>query len=148
MLFLVISQQVLWRRYRGLNNSPLVITPINLYTSYGLNTYALHLCSGHHVESCVSAWLGSTLCLVFHHGKSTLCLVFNGGLNILDYIQWSLTGAFPMFLNKTLIEDCPLFFNKTVYRRLSNAFEIKGVIGDFPLFFNKTVYRRLSNFFE
>ena len=38
MLFLVKSQQVLWRRYRGLNNSPLVITPINLYTSYGLST--------------------------------------------------------------------------------------------------------------
>ena len=39
MLFLVRSQQVLWRRYRGLNNSPLVITPINLYTSYGLNKF-------------------------------------------------------------------------------------------------------------
>ena len=39
MLFLVGSQQVLWRRYRGLNNSPLVITPINLYTSYGLNKF-------------------------------------------------------------------------------------------------------------
>ena len=38
MLFLVRSQQVLWHRYRGLNNSPLVITPINLYTSYGLST--------------------------------------------------------------------------------------------------------------
>ena len=37
MLFLVRSQQVLWRRYRGLNNSPWVITPINLYTSYGFN---------------------------------------------------------------------------------------------------------------
>ena len=31
------DQQVLWRRCRGLNNSPLVITPINLCTSYGLN---------------------------------------------------------------------------------------------------------------
>ena len=39
MLFLVGSQQVLWRHYRGLNNSPLVITPINLYTSYGLNRH-------------------------------------------------------------------------------------------------------------
>ena len=39
MLFLVRSQQVLWRRCRGLNNSPLVITPINLYTSYGLNKF-------------------------------------------------------------------------------------------------------------
>ena len=36
-------------------------------------TFALHLCMGHHVESGVSAWLGSTLCLVFNHGKSTLC---------------------------------------------------------------------------
>ena len=60
-------------------------------------TYALHLCMGHHVESGVSVWLGSTLCLVFdhgkstlclvfHHGKSTLCLVFDGGIGILDYI--------------------------------------------------------------
>ena len=73
-------------------------------------TYALHLCTGHHVESGVSAWLGSTLCLVFDHGISTLCLVFDGGLDILDYIQWSLTGAFQMFLNKT------------VYQRLFNVF--------------------------
>ena len=42
MLFLVRSQQVLWRRYRGLNNSPLVITPINLYASYGLNNMQNH----------------------------------------------------------------------------------------------------------
>ena len=59
----------------------------------------------------MSAWLGSTLCLVFDHGKSTLCLVFDGGLGILDYIQRSLTGTFQLFLNKT------------VYRRLSNVFE-------------------------
>ena len=39
--------------------------------------YALHLCTGHHVESGVSAWLGLTLFLVFDHGKSTLCLVFD-----------------------------------------------------------------------
>ena len=38
MLFLVGSQHVLWHRYRGLDNSPLVITPINLYASYGLPT--------------------------------------------------------------------------------------------------------------
>ena len=31
----------------------------------------------HHAESGVSAWLGSTLCLVFDHGKSTLCLTFD-----------------------------------------------------------------------
>ena len=49
-----------------------------------------------------------------------------------------------MFFNKTFIGDCSLFFNKTVYHRLSNAFEIKRVIGDCPLFLNKTVYRRLS----
>ena len=53
-----------------------------------------------------------------------------------------------MFLNKTFIRDCPLFLNKTVYRRLSNDFELKRVIGDYPLFLNKTVYRRLSNVFE
>ena len=73
-------------------------------------TYALHLCMGHHIKSGVSAWLGSTLCLVFDHGKSTLCFVFDGGLGILDYIQWSLTGTFQLFLNKT------------VCRRLSNVF--------------------------
>ena len=43
-----------------------------------------------------------------------------------------------MFLNKTFIGDCLLFLNKTVYRRLSKAFEIKLVIGDCPLFLNKT----------
>ena len=32
---------------------------------------------GHHVELGVSARLGSTLCLVFNHGKSTLCLMFD-----------------------------------------------------------------------
>ena len=53
-----------------------------------------------------------------------------------------------MFLNKTSIGDCQLFLNKIVYRRLSNAFEIKWVIGDCPLFLNKTVYRSLSNIFE
>ena len=74
-------------------------------------TYPLHLCTGHHVESGVSAWLGLTLCLVFDHGKSTLCWVFNIRLGILDYIQWSLMGAFQLFLKKT------------VYRRLSNVFE-------------------------
>ena len=57
-------------------------------------TYALHLCTGHHAESGVSAWLGSILYLVFDHGKSTLFLVFDGRLGILDYIQWSLTAAF------------------------------------------------------
>ena len=85
-------------------------------------TYALHLCTGHRVESGVSAWLGSTLCLVFNHGKSTLCLVFDGGLSILDYIQWSLTSAYPMFLNKTFIGGCLLFLNKIVHQRLSNVF--------------------------
>ena len=60
-------------------------------------TYALHLCTGHHVESGVSAWLGSTLCLVFNHVKSTQCLVFDGGLGILDYFKWSLTGTFQLF---------------------------------------------------
>ena len=75
-------------------------------------TYALHLCTGHYIESGVSAWLGLTP-----------CLVFDGGLDVLDYIQWSLTGAFQMFLNKTFIRNCPLFLNKTIYRRLSNVFE-------------------------
>ena len=51
----------------------------------------------------------------FDHGKSTLCLVFDGGPGILDHIQWSLTGAYKMFLNKTFIRDYPLFLNKTVY---------------------------------
>ena len=43
-----------------------------------------------------------------------------------------------MFLNKTFIGDYPLFLNRTVYRRLSNSFEIKRVIRDCPLFLNKT----------
>ena len=43
-----------------------------------------------------------------------------------------------MFVNKTFIKDCPLFFNKIVYRRLSNSVEIKRVIRDYPLFLNKT----------
>ena len=42
-----------------------------------------------------------------------------------------------MFLNKKFLGDCPLFLNKTIYRRFSNAFEIKRVIGDCPLFLNK-----------
>ena len=61
------------------------------------------------------------ICIAFMHETShrvgceawlglTLCLVFNGGLGILDYIQWSLMGAFQLFLNKT------------VYRILSNVF--------------------------
>ena len=37
---------------------------------------------GYHVKSGVSAWFGSTLCLVFNHGKSTLCLV-------LDNLSWA-----------------------------------------------------------
>ena len=41
-----------------------------------------------------------------------------------------------MFFNKKFIGDCPLFLNKTIYRRLFNAFEIKQVIGDCPLFLN------------
>ena len=86
------------------------------------------------VESGVSAWLGSTLCLVFDHTKSTSCLVFDGGLGILDYIQWSLTGAYQMFFNKTFIGYCPLFFNKTIYWRLSNVFN-KTFMGDYPFFF-------------
>ena len=52
-----------------------------------------------------------------------------------------------MFLNKMFIGDCPLFLNKTVCRRLSNAFEIKRIIRDNPLFLNKTIYQRLSNVF-
>ena len=45
-------------------------------------TYLHFICTGHHVESGVSAWFGSKLCLVFDHGKSTLCLVF-------DNLSWA-----------------------------------------------------------
>ena len=45
-------------------------------------TYQHFKCTGHHVESGVSAWFGLTLCLVFDHGKSTLCLVF-------DNLSWA-----------------------------------------------------------
>ena len=39
--------------------------------------FSLHLCTGHHVESGVRAWLGSTLCFVFDRGISTMCLMFD-----------------------------------------------------------------------
>ena len=45
-------------------------------------TYLHFICMGHHVKSGVSAWFGSTLCLVFEHGKSTLYLVF-------DNLSWA-----------------------------------------------------------
>ena len=35
------------------------------------------------------------------YGRSTPCLVFDGGLSTLDYVEWSLMGAF-------LIEDYPM----------------------------------------
>ena len=60
-----------------------VTRSVHVGMKWHAKTYALHLCMGYHVESGVSAWLGSTL-----------CLVFDGGLSILDYIQWSLTGEF------------------------------------------------------
>ena len=41
-----------------------------------------------------------------------------------------------------------MLLNKSVYRRLFNAFEIKLFIGDCQLFLNKIVFRRLSNVFE
>ena len=44
--------------------------------------YLHFICTGHHVKSGVSAWFGSTLYLVFDHGKSTLCLVF-------DNLSWA-----------------------------------------------------------
>ena len=41
------------------------------------NDICIAFMHGTSVELGVSAWLGSTLCLVFNHGKSTLCLVFD-----------------------------------------------------------------------
>ena len=61
--------------------------------------------------------------------------------------QNSLSENVHCFLIKQFIRDCPLFFNKTGYWRLSSAFETKQFIGDCPLFLNKTVYRRLSTVF-
>ena len=37
---------------------------------------------------------------------------------------------------------------KRFYLRLSNAFDLKRFIGHCPMFLNKVVYRRLSNAFE
>ena len=37
-------------------------------------TFALHLCKGHHVESGVSAWLGSTLNLMFDSMVNRHCV--------------------------------------------------------------------------
>ena len=54
------------------------------------------------------------------------------------FLNKTFIGGYPLFLNKIFFEDCLLFLNKTVYRSLSNAFEIKQVIGDCPLFLNKT----------
>ena len=44
--------------------------------------YLHFICTGHHVLSGVSAWFGSTLCLVFDHVKSTLGLMF-------DNLSWA-----------------------------------------------------------
>ena len=41
-----------------------------------------------------------------------------------------------------------MFLNKVVYRRLSNTFNLKRFIGDCPKLLIKTVYQRMSNAFE
>ena len=41
-----------------------------------------------------------------------------------------------------------MLLNKTVYRRLSNAFDLKRFIGDCLMLLNEVVYQRLSNVFE
>ena len=48
-----------------------------------------------------------------------------------------------MFLNKTVIGDCPMLLIKAIYRR-----RLKQFIEDCPMLLNKAVYRRLSNAFE
>ena len=42
-----------------------VIRSVHVGMKWHVMTFAFHLCTRHHVESGVSAWLGSTLCLVF-----------------------------------------------------------------------------------
>ena len=46
-----------------------VTRSIHMGMKWHAMAFALHLCMGHQVELGVSAWLGSTLCLVFdvHH---------------------------------------------------------------------------------
>ena len=41
-----------------------------------------------------------------------------------------------------------MLLNKMVYRRLSNAFDLKRFIGDCLMLLNEVVYQRLSNVFE
>ena len=101
-------------------------------------TYLHFICTGHHVELGVSAWIGSTLCLVFDHGESTLCLVFENlswaqGKStpclvlIVGSVLWTMSNGLSwvhfIALNKTVYQDCPMLLNKVVYRRLSNPFE-------------------------
>ena len=38
LVYIVLDQQVLWRRCRGLDNSPLVIVSSNLYICFGQST--------------------------------------------------------------------------------------------------------------
>ena len=41
-----------------------------------------------------------------------------------------------------------MLLNKVVYRRLSNAFDLKRFIGDCLMLLNKAIYQRLSNSFK
>ena len=56
-------------------------------------TYLHFICTGHHVKSGVSAWFGSTLYLVFDHGKSTPYFRFDHGKSTLclvfDNLSWA-----------------------------------------------------------
>ena len=65
---------------------------------------------GHHVESGVSAWFRSTLCLVFDHGKSTLCLVFDN----LSWAQGRLTPCLVLMVDSVTWTTSKM--SRTVFR--------------------------------
>ena len=91
-------------------------------------TYLHFICIGHHVESGVSAWFGSTLCLVFDHGKSTLCLVFDN----LSWAQGRLTPCLVLMVGSVTWD---------YIQSESHGFEL---IGGYLVLLKQSGYRRLS----
>ena len=69
-------------------------------------TYLHFICTGPHAESGVSAWFGSTLCLVFDNlswasGRSTPCLVLMVGS-----VTWTTSKMSRMVLRLSEIVQC------------------------------------------
>ena len=69
-------------------------------------TYLHFICTGHHVESGVSSWFGSTLCFVFNNlswasGRSTPFLVLMVGS-----VTWTTSKMSHMVLRLLEIVQC------------------------------------------